>query len=334
MGQLEFGKLSAAWAGEASDFTPLLAERLDQLGAAINVDLIAVGAAEVPVAGRRIDIVAEGADGTTFVIENQYGTADHDHFTRALAYAVAARSHGVVIVAESHRDEFRALAVYLNGLAERDPNGEGNPVWLVEARAARIGDSPWAPLFTAVVSPNEFTRAVEQAKQATVSGNITDFLAQFNNPRLAAAAEDLYAKWMAAGQRRYIGGGRLLLQCPGPGKSGVHAVLSVYPDGSAQVPFSSYAGGNSGIAIAGLINPQWRHSADILFATAPDAKQPRTIPGWLTPERVEPAMRFCLDVAAAYLDAKTNPDAIAISDHTGRSDMDEIGPSPGGAALG
>jgi len=86
MGRLSFGRLSEAWKGEASDFTPLLAERLDQLGEAIGVDLASVGESEVAVAGgRRIDIVAQDADGSEFVIENQFGRADHDHLTRGLA---------------------------------------------------------------------------------------------------------------------------------------------------------------------------------------------------------------------------------------------------------
>jgi hypothetical protein len=38
---------------------------------------------------RWIDIVAQGEDGSEFVIENQYGRGDHDHLTRGLAYAVA-----------------------------------------------------------------------------------------------------------------------------------------------------------------------------------------------------------------------------------------------------
>lgn len=112
MARLQFGRLSEAWKGEASDFTPLLNEQLDAIGAAIDVDLASVGTAEVPTAGgRRIDIVAQGEDGSEFVIENQYGKADHDHLTRGLAYAVARQARGLVVVAEEHRDEFRAVAV-------------------------------------------------------------------------------------------------------------------------------------------------------------------------------------------------------------------------------
>ena len=167
MAKLTFGRLSEAWTGEAKDFTPLLAEQLDALGDAIGVPLASVGEAEVPTAGnRRIDIVATGDDGSEFVVENQYRTADHDHLTRGLAYAVARRARGLVLVAEEHRDEFRAVAQYLNELAEHDLE-RGVSVWLVEAKAVRIGDSAWAPLFTAVVEPNEFTATVELAKQTS-----------------------------------------------------------------------------------------------------------------------------------------------------------------------
>jgi hypothetical protein len=90
MGRLHYGRLSEAWKGEAADFTPLLVERLDQLGSALGVDLASAGQSEVPTTGgRRIDIVAQVDDGSEFVIENQYGRADHDHLTRGLAYAVA-----------------------------------------------------------------------------------------------------------------------------------------------------------------------------------------------------------------------------------------------------
>jgi hypothetical protein len=182
MARLIYGRLSEAWLGEAKDFTPLLAEQLDLIGEAMGVDLASAGQYEVPSAGgRRIDIVAAGADGSEFVIENQYGRADHDHLTRGPAYAVARRARGLVVVAEEHRDEFRAVAQYLNDLAESDPE-RGIAVWLIEARAVRIGDSPWAPLFTSVVEPNAFTTVVEQDRQTSREGKEQQFWESFTAP--------------------------------------------------------------------------------------------------------------------------------------------------------
>ncbi len=51
MARLRFGRLTEAWRGEASDFTPLLREQLDALGAEIGVDLASIGKSEVPTAG-------------------------------------------------------------------------------------------------------------------------------------------------------------------------------------------------------------------------------------------------------------------------------------------
>ena len=76
MARLQFGRLTEAWKGEATDFTPLLAEQMDALGAAIGVDLTSIGKSEVQTTGgRRIDIVAQGEYGSEFIIENQYGRA-------------------------------------------------------------------------------------------------------------------------------------------------------------------------------------------------------------------------------------------------------------------
>jgi hypothetical protein len=301
MARLLFGRLSEAWKGEAADFTPLLAEQLDAIGAEIGVDLASLGESEVQTTGgRRIDIVAQGADGSEFVIENQYGRADHDHLTRGLAYAVARRARGLIVVAEEHRDEFRAVATYLNELAELDP-ARGIAVWLVEARAVRIEDSPWAPLFSAVVEPNSFTATIEQQKQAEAPlPSIDEFWEQFDSPATLEAAQTVVTHWQAIGHRRRLGPNHVVLEAAGPSKNGFRTVVAVYSDGRVLVPFSSYAGQNSGIPIDSLTTPQFRSSADALFGFAGSERLARTAAGWLAPEKVEALLQFCGQVASAY----------------------------------
>jgi hypothetical protein len=303
MGRLHYGRIAEAWKGEASDFTPLLVERLDQLGSAIGVDLASAGRSEVPTAGgRRIDIVAQGDDGSEFVIENQYGRADHDHLTRGLAYAVARKARGLVVVAEEHRDEFRALAQYLNDLADHDPE-RGVAVWLVEARAVRVDDSAWAPLFQAVVEPNDFTKVVEQAKQAEILPSLDALWAQFSSGDLCRAAQAVLERWQQAGHRRRLGPHHVVLEARGPAASGIRTVVTLYPNGQVLVPFSSYAGQNSGRPIERLIADEFRAEADRLFGFSGSERQARTSPGWLTPDRVDSLLAFGLEVAAAYADA-------------------------------
>jgi len=301
MGRLEYGSLSQAWKGEAADFTPLLAEQLDAVGDAIGVDLASIGESEVLTAGgRRIDIVAQGADGAEFVIENQYGRADHDHLTRGLAYAVARRARGLVVIAEAHRDEFRALAEYLNDLAEKDTD-RGIAVWLVEAKAVRIQNSVWAPLFLAVTEPNSFTARIEQERQREpLPASVDEFWAQFTSPSILEAARTVVEQWKVEGHRWRLGPNHVVLMAKGPAVSGLRTVVAAYSDGRVFVPFGSYHGQNSGIAIESLATPEFRSEADSLFGFKGSEKQARTAPGWLQPETAELLLAFCRRVAKAY----------------------------------
>jgi len=305
MARIEFGRLSAAWKGEASDFTPLLAEQLDALGEQINVDLISIGESEVlTTGGRRIDIVAQSGEGLELVVENQYGRADHDHLTRGLAYAVARHARGLIVVAEQHRDEFRALAEYLNDLAEVDPE-RGIKVWLVETKAVRIASGPWAPLFNAVVQPNSFTASVEVIKKAESHGTLEDFWLRFDSDSCRAAAEQVVGRWQSTGYPYRIGPAtsHVVLMAPGPSGNGRRTVVAIYPDGRVMVPFASYAGSNSGIPIEALTSEAFRASANVLFGFSGTEKQARTTPGWLRPEVEDDLFAFIQSVASAYDEA-------------------------------
>lgn len=298
MSQLTFGRLREAWRGEASDFTPLLAEQLGQLGDAIGVDLMGVGQTEVPTTGnRRIDIVAD-VEGSEFVIENQYGAGDHDHLTRGLAYAVAREARGLVVVAEEHRDEFRAVADYLNGLAEREPE-HSVAVWLVEARAVRIGDSPWAPLFTAVVAPNEFTMKVEQEKSTTRPASLEELLARCPED-LRPLLTDISTRWEARGHKVQPFTTSIALMASGPAKSGRRVAINLGIDGSVSVPFGSYQGSNSTFAVPALTSHDFATHAAQVFGFDRTEGWPRTQAEWLTPDRVDEVLAFALEVAEAY----------------------------------
>jgi len=280
---------------------------LDAIGAEIGVDLVSTGESEVQTTGgRRIDIVAQGEDGSEFVIENQYGRSDHDHLTRGLAYAVARRARGLIVVAEEHRDEFRALAQYLNELAEHDRE-RGVAVWLVEAKAVCIDGGSWAPLFSTVVEPNAFTATVEQAKQSEKNlGSIEDFWEQFTSPSSRAAAQKVLSEWLGTGYGVRLGPNHAVLYAAGPSKNGFRTVVAVFSDGRVFVPFGSYGGQNSGVAIDSLTTEEFRSNADALFGFDGSERQARTGPGWLATDTAEPLIQFCHQVADAYASAPNN----------------------------
>lgn len=304
MAKIEFGALSSAWPGEARDFTPLLAAQVDILGSALRLDLASVGEPEVATdGGRSIDIVANDADGAEFVIENQYRRADHDHLTRGLAYAVARRARGLIVVAEAHRDEFRAVAQYLNEMAEHDPE-RGILVWLVEAKAIRIDDSRWAPLFQVVVEPNSFTATVEQARHGeTRPRSDEDFWNLFESTEQLLATKQVLSTWLESGYRRRLGPDHVVLEAVGPSRAGIRTVVAIYPNGRVMVPFSSYGGQNSGIPIEALTTGTFRSSADVLFGFSGTERLARTKPGWLTRSTVDGLLNFCNKVADAYAEA-------------------------------
>lgn len=252
--------------------------------------------------GRSIDIVAQTTDGPEFVIENQYGRADHDHLTRGLAYAVARGARGLVVVADDHRDEFRAVAQYLNDLAEHDSE-RGIAVWLVEARAVRIDGSRWAPLFTAVVAPNAFTAKVEQAKRAEKALTVDEFLALCESPAIRDSMEEITGRWQQRGHVLWRYPHMIGLAAKGPAKNGVRGVVTLYPDGSVLIPFGAYAGQNTGIPIPDLTGPQFRQQAEALFGEGGTATTGKTEPGWVGAGSVEALIGFASQVAAVYATA-------------------------------
>jgi hypothetical protein len=69
------------------------------------------------------------------------------------------------------------------------------------------------------------------------------------------------------------------------------------------IPFSSYAGVNSGNPIAALMSDEFRERADALFDVEPTRRQAFTSPGWCNPTTLESLLAFAHEVAAAYADA-------------------------------
>jgi hypothetical protein len=99
------------------------------------------------------------------------------------------------------------------------------------------------------------------------------------------------------------GPNHVVLEVRGPSISGVRTVVAIYTDGRVMVPFSSYAGQNSGIEVEALTRPEFRARADALFGFNGSERQARTAPGWLTSQTAERLIQFCLEVARAYREA-------------------------------
>jgi hypothetical protein len=165
---LESVDIRKVWSKEDKNFTPWIAnpevmeKLLEQCGIDYDGDLNIKTEVTLPGYKRKLDVLVESTSGDRIAIENQFNEADHDHMTRALAYAVGLDAKAVIVVAEAHRPEFVAVASYLNSAALAYQE-KGIPVFLVsiELFAAPSGGS-YFPRFEIVARPDEWKAAVFQ----------------------------------------------------------------------------------------------------------------------------------------------------------------------------
>lgn len=160
LGKIESVPVREVWPHEALDFTKWLAreENLGMLGEACGLDLELVDT-ESAVGSFSVDIFArESGTDRKVVIENQLEDTNHDHLGKIITYAAGKNADAVIWVVAHARDEHRQAVEWLNAHTD-----DGCSFFLVEIEAWRIGDSPIAPRFNVVESPNEWAR-VEKAK--------------------------------------------------------------------------------------------------------------------------------------------------------------------------
>jgi hypothetical protein len=157
--------ITTVWPSEAQHFTPWLADHLEVL------DILGLGRLElvqrekqVPGTLRSLDLLVQGPTGDQVAIENQYGKQDHDHLTRGLAYAVGLGTQALVVIAEDHLNEFRAVARYLNDVADRSEADTRIRVYLVQVRVEQVEDF-YLPRFDVVESPNPWAEEVAEARE-------------------------------------------------------------------------------------------------------------------------------------------------------------------------
>jgi hypothetical protein len=196
--------IRTVWPNEAADFTPWLSDHLGWLAEDLELGPLTLEAMEVPVPGGRwLDLLATDAHGRVVAIENQYGVTDHDHLTRALAYAVAMQANdrpvgALVVIAEEHRDEFIAVADYLNECAAARAE-QGIPVFLVKVSVEQILDSPPAVRFTAIARPNDWQEAARQPNPRSLISE-EEYLALLYEPE-GQIARAILAAWTERPER-------------------------------------------------------------------------------------------------------------------------------------
>jgi len=175
LGKLERVKpLTDVWPSEPRDFTPWLSQEpnLALIGEALGfgTDWLELVETEANVGAFRADIVCRdtGYDDQFVLIENQYGSSDHDHLGKLLTYAAGRKAKTVIWIAEMIRDEHRAAIDLLN-----EATDDSYQFFALEIELWRIGDSPVAPRFNIVAKPNEWSRTVSKSARNSSNSNLT-----------------------------------------------------------------------------------------------------------------------------------------------------------------
>jgi len=164
LGRIDKLDVHEYWAGEASDFTPWLAqdENIALLSEELDAEL-EVQQTEQPVGPFRADIFClDVQSGKKVLIENQLERTDHTHLGQLLTYAAGLEAVTIVWIADRFTEEHRAALDWLNRVTNDSTNFFG-----FEIELWRIGDSTPAPRFNAVVRPNEWSKPIVKPSELT-----------------------------------------------------------------------------------------------------------------------------------------------------------------------
>lgn len=157
---LEDISLNQAFENEAHDFNPWLAENLSRLARVLGVVLESPDLS-VRVERFRPDIVAkDAANGSTVIIESQFGRSDHRHLGQILTYAAGQDGSLLVWIAEQFEEPHLATLRWLNERTDARV-----AFFAIRARIVQIhGQHVAAPLFEIVVRPDDWGERAEVAE--------------------------------------------------------------------------------------------------------------------------------------------------------------------------
>lgn len=169
LSKLEPVELREVWKHEASDFTPWLADNIEELGDVLGLDL-EVKTSEAEVGTFSLDILAHDlASDRPVVIENQLDGTNHDHLGKLLTYAAGYDAHILVWVVKDFRPEHRAAIDWLNRRT-----GEDTAFFGVAVEAWRIEESPPAARFNVVALPNDWEKQGARESTSGETGTLSD----------------------------------------------------------------------------------------------------------------------------------------------------------------
>ena len=166
LGTLKLVAPRQKWNNEAIDFTPWLANNINNLNKALGLEL-EVENIEVAAGPYSADILAiDTGTGKYVIIENQLEKTNHDHLGKAITYASVLDASVIIWVATNFTEEHQKALDWLN-----DHTREEISFYGVQVELWQIDDSKPAVRFNVISKPN---LAVRQAAKTKASDELSD----------------------------------------------------------------------------------------------------------------------------------------------------------------
>jgi hypothetical protein len=180
---------------EYKNLTPWLNDNIDVISEAIGIQLVNPQR-EKSTGSFNVDIWAETTNGEAVVIENQFGSSNHDHLGKIITYLTAFQAKAAIWIVETPKQE------HINAIAWLNEKEMGCDFYLIKIEAIKIAESNPAPLLTVVTGPSAESKIIGKIKKEhTEKENLRklywdnlkslctdDSLANFNN--LSASGTD------------------------------------------------------------------------------------------------------------------------------------------------
>ncbi|MCD6112904.1 MAG: DUF4268 domain-containing protein [Bacteroidales bacterium] len=161
---MELGKLKTItprkkWNNEARDFTPWLANNIEELNKTLGLEL-EVENTEVAVGPYSADILARDiGTGKYVVIENQLERTNHDHLGKSITYASVLDASMIIWIATNFTEEHKKSLDWLN-----DHTTDEISFYGVQIELWQIDDSNAALKFNVISKPNLAVRQAARSK--------------------------------------------------------------------------------------------------------------------------------------------------------------------------
>lgn len=158
LGKIEIHPIYKVFPHESKDFTRWMEDNIDALAERVGIKMKVIDREKV-VGNFNVDLLCADEKGNMIVIENQLEHTDDTHFGKLLTYAINLKAETAIWIASDIKREHLAAIEWINDMTRKKLT-----FYFVKVEAVRIGDSPYAPLFTVLFQPDENAREMKAQK--------------------------------------------------------------------------------------------------------------------------------------------------------------------------